>query len=124
MQVSTHRCLWSSLERLGLWESYLERDVVSASASGGLFGLRWDPQNDILKVPEKPGVFVLFFKKEWKQVGSSGNLFRTLVQHYHAPSMQIQAFSWRIVEEETLRTDWLARMQAADFATLWSSSLS
>lgn len=116
----SRKCLWSSLERLGLWEAYLERGAALASESGGEFGLRWSPSVDLLKVPDRAGVYVLFFQNKRFLVGESENVFRTLVQHYRSPGMSIHSFSWMACEHPIERKQLLIRWEGLGYDDLWA----
>ena len=115
--------LWLALDRLGQYEAGLQEGAVKASESSGFFGLHWRPGFEMLKVPDVPGVCVLFFKDENMKLRQSDNLFRLLQQDYRSPSRYILSFSWIRVDSPRERGSLFIKMQQMDFDELWEMSV-
>lgn len=120
VQMSERNRLWLALERLGLWESYHQHEASTSGDPEAVFGLRWDPVVDLLKVPEEQGVYILFFKNQRSRVGRTDNMLRTLIQHYRAPGMSLLAFSWFGLAHPVECQLMLSRLESLDFEQLWS----
>lgn len=119
MQKRIQPGLWLALEQLGLREAWYQEGAAQASESGGVFGLRWNPGFDMLKVPELPGIFVLFFKEEQTQIDNVENMFQRIQQHYRAPGRFIVGFSWIALSDKRTRAALYKRFHRLPYQRLW-----
>jgi hypothetical protein len=83
------------------------------------FGLRWKPRQDLLDVPDVPGVFVLFFPGRRRLVRGARNLFRALLQSRRAPGRSFHSFSWIEVIPPEARVLASRLLQQRSYDELW-----